>query len=187
MKIWTAVLKWVIRIVSILILFLALIVLAYQLFPTTGPRFIVTASIPVGLYWAEPVQVQTLQRGDTVCFSYRTPGWASGRHYFDEGSLLCKFVQALPGDRVIRVGDELILHDGQAHIQVLSRFSTWDSRGRMLPAALEPHESLDLQSGSFWLGSTALRGLDSRYLGQISAGDIRLKITPVLLLHDYIG
>lgn len=167
-------------------LLIALFVVMYQIFPSTGPRFIVTASIPVGLYWAEPVQPEALQRGDTVCFTYRAPSWASGRHYFDQGSLLCKFVQALPGERVIRVGDDLLLHDGQAHIQALSRFSTWDSQGRVLQAALEPHQSIELPAGSFWLGSTAARGLDSRYLGQISAGDIRLKITPVLILNDFL-
>ncbi len=163
---------------------LACFIGAYHLFPDQGPRFIVSASIPMGLYWAEPVQISTLKPGDAVCFEYAAPAWASPRKYFANGSLLCKFVQGLPGDRIVRITDDVYAQDMTSGLRLLGRMSATDSKGRALLAVLDDRGSLTLRADEFWLGSTAARGFDSRYLGRISAGDIRLKLNPLLLLND---
>jgi Type IV secretory pathway, protease TraF len=136
-------------------------------------------SLPVGFYWFTPTR-QPLQYEDKVCFEYTAPDWAKARHYFPEGSLLCKKVLGLPGDRIVREGD-LVRLCNDLHCRDVGRVVTQDSAGRPVPA-IELPETIPV--GYTFLGvPEAKMSFDSRYLGLISINDIQRTIHPLWVVE----
>lgn len=135
-----------------------------------------TASLPIGLYWHEKAD-GVPKYGDLVCFPYKAPEWAVARHYFVEGTLLCKRVMGLPGDVLTRDGQllEVCRRDGRCF--GLGRIRTQDSNGRPVPDVPLPSV---IPEGYAYLGiPEKKRSFDSRYLGLISIDDIKRTIHPL--------
>lgn len=159
----------------------ALALLAYKLFVPFELAYNTTASIPRGLYLARDVQVQDLKRGDTVCFAYQPPTWATERNYFERGRRLCKYMLGLPGDG-LEVGEGAVRVKAPSGEVIQMALAQADSKGRPLPDDA-------LVSGEVPIGHVLAlapayaNSLDSRYLGPVPVNKLTHQIWPIWL-HD---
>lgn len=138
-----------------------------------------TASVPLGLYLAEEVTGDELQRGDLGCFAYQAPSWAKDRKYFPDGFKLCKPVAAVAGDTYALLNGKLMVrHQATGRELVAGEMAKADSAGRALP-----QNALDaavLQPGQMLLVAGAhANSLDSRYLGVIATAQVKLRLYPL--------
>jgi type IV secretory pathway protease TraF len=143
-----------------------------------GLAYVGTPSIPKGLYLANRYSLAP-KVGEYVCISGASlPEWARQRHYLPAGMPLCKQVAALSGGQVVRSG----VHQQACDVSgtcVSSTLRPVDSQGRSLAPAFPEGRSV-IAADSVYLYSPHPRGLDSRYLGQVSASAITLRLTPLL-------
>jgi len=133
-------------------------------------------SLPRGIYWHRPV-ARPLHRGQLVCFPFVAPEWVKTRRYFPEGTLLCKSVLGLPGDRIVRSGSETTICEIDSCLSAGASLAH-DSQGRPLP-------ELDLPSiippGRLFLSSTRVpNSFDSRYLGLIAESALVHETHPLI-------
>lgn len=134
-----------------------------------------SASAPIGLYGVLPVE--RLERGDLVIVR---PGASltallAERGYLPRGVPLIKPVAALPGQRVCRQG-EAILIDGA----VVARARAVDRRGRRLPVW---RGCQTITSGElFLLNPRREDSLDGRYFGALPATAVVGRARPLWLV-----
>lgn len=133
-------------------------------------------SLPRGFYWHRPVELP-LHRGQLVCFRYVAPESVKTRHYFPEGTLICKSVLGLPGDHIVRSGLETKICIANSCVSAGTSL-THDSQGRPLPALEFPDV---VPAGSLFLSSTRVpNSFDSRYLGLIAQSALVRETHPFL-------
>jgi len=142
-------------------------------------RWNITASLPEGLYLASEYRGQDLQRHEIACFAYEPPAWAASRRYYEPGFVLCKYVLAVPGDRIEIAGRTVSANERGRPARWLGDFVETDSRGRPVKPAVR--ERFVLQPSQYWLGSTRHSySFDSRYLGPIARERVLFTLTPLL-------
>jgi conjugative transfer signal peptidase TraF len=120
-------------------------------------------SVPLGLYRINPGPVR---RGDLVLIRL-TPDaaeLAAQRNYLPKSAYLFKFVSAVAGDQVCRLGDRIFVRGVLA-----ARALTRDSLGRPMPSWQGCRR---LASGDLFLLADNQQSFDSRYFGVVSASDV---------------
>jgi conjugative transfer signal peptidase TraF len=128
------------------------------------PWFVWNASpsIPLGLYRLDPGPVR---RRDLVLL--RLPSdvakLAAQRNYLPKSTYLIKFVLAVTGDQVCRLGDRIFVR-GVLATRALAR----DSLGRPMPSWQGCRQ---LASGDLFLLADNQQSFDSRYFGVVSGSD----------------
>lgn len=140
------------------------------------PRLVwnASASVPVGLYAAQPVK--QLGRGDLV--AVHAPGRLAAlmaeRHYLPRGVPMLKHVGALPGQTICRSGRAISI-DGSHAADALAR----DSMGRSLPVWSGCHT---LRPGEiFLLNPASQQSFDGRYFGPLAAASAFAQLRPLWL------
>ncbi|MCC5989360.1 MAG: S26 family signal peptidase [Pararhodobacter sp.] len=131
-----------------------------------------TASVPVGLYWLEPVDRVAI--GDLV--AVQPPEglvhFLAERGYLPQGVPLLKHVVALPGAEVCRDGAVIRING-----QVLGLAAARDRLGRALPDWQGCHQ---LAVGEVFLMNPAVPdSLDGRYFGPLPLGAITARLQPI--------
>jgi conjugative transfer signal peptidase TraF len=120
-------------------------------------------SVPIGLY---RIDLGPVRRGDLVLI--RLPPdvaeLAARRNYLPKSTYLIKFVSAVAGDQVCRLGDRIFVHGALA-----ARALTNDSLGRPMPSW---QGCWRLASGDLFLLADNQQSFDSRYFGVVSARDV---------------
>jgi len=143
----------------------------------TPPRLVWNASgsVPPGLYRIAPGPVG---RGDLVLI--RLPPniaeLADRRGYLPKSAYLIKFVSAVGGERVCRVGDRVVAR-GTIVVRALRR----DSRGRRMPAW---HGCRRLAPGHLFVLGDDPHSFDSRYFGAVSASNIVGRAVPIWAVRE---
>ena len=139
-----------------------------------APRLVwnATASAPPRLYWVEPNQPAA--RGDLVLArlpeTVRT--LAAERSYLPATVPAVKRVEAMAGDRICGVGDEITVDD-----RVAARRLPADGRGRPLPAWQGCHVLLGNEV--FLLMEGVPDSFDGRYFGPIETRQIIGRLVPL--------
>lgn len=131
-----------------------------------------TPSVPVGLYWLQPVDRVAI--GDLVAVSppERLARFLAARGYLPQGVPLLKHVVALPGAEVCRDGS-LIRINGH----VLGLAQARDRLGRDLPHWQGCHR---LAAGEVFLMNPAVPdSLDGRYFGPLPLSAITARLQPI--------
>ena len=120
-------------------------------------------SVPLGLYRINPGPVR---RSDLVLI--RLPPdvaeLAARRNYLPRSAYLIKFVSAVAGDPVCRLGDRILVRGVFA-----ARALTRDSLGRPMPSWQGCRR---LASGDLFLLADNQQSFDSRYFGVVSASEV---------------
>lgn len=138
-----------------------------------------TQSLPRGLYLASAYRGDPLELGEIACFRYVAPQWAVERVYFSAGYPLCKYVLALPGERIEVTGSTVAANAAGRPARWLGDFVSHDARGLPVPRAVSG--SLVLGAEQYWLGSLwHSRSFDSRYLGPIERSRIVFTLRPLV-------
>lgn len=131
-----------------------------------------TASAPVGLYRAEPVD--RIDVADLVAVDppEALAGFLAERGYLPRGVPLIKRVLALPGTTVCRHGGTIIAYDS-----AYGDARTHDSRGRPLPV----WQGCRLIGGGelFLMNWDAADSLDGRYFGPLPSTSVVARLVPV--------
>lgn len=143
-----------------------------------GLNWNITPSIPKGLYFSIKYKGQALEKGDFVCFLYKSPSWAENRKYLNENFQLCKKIEGVAGDTLIysKEKKEIAINDSKTYLQ------DKDTRGRPLPLDTFPEGAMVIDPGMFFLkGVDDPRSLDSRYLGLINQREIVKIIVPLIV------
>ena len=138
------------------------------------PRLIwnASASVPVGLYFAQPVG--RLETGDLVAVAppKALANFLAKREYLARGLPLIKHVLALPGTGVCRKG-EMIFVGGKPYGQARER----DRLGRTLPRW---RGCRGLGEGEiFLMNPDAPDSFDGRYFGPLPVSAITARLTPI--------
>jgi conjugative transfer signal peptidase TraF len=117
-------------------------------------------SVPLGLYRIDPGPVR---RGDLVLIRLASDvaELAVKRHYLPKSTYLIKFVSAVAGEQVCRLGDRIFVGGVLA-----ARALTRDSLGRPMPVWQGCRR---IPSGDLFLLADDQQSFDSRYLGVVSA------------------
>jgi conjugative transfer signal peptidase TraF len=142
-----------------------------------APRLVwnASASVPVGLYRIEPGPVR---RGDVVLI--RLPPdiaeLAHQRGYLPKSAYLIKFVFAVAGDQVCRLGAYLLVRG-----VLVARASPRDRVGRRMPVW---HGCRRLASGDLFVLANCQQSFDGRYFGALS---VRAVIGRAVLLWSARG
>ena len=127
-------------------------------------------SVPLGLYRIDPGPVR---RSDLVLI--RLPPdvaeLAARRNYLPKSTYLIKFVLAVAGDQVCRLGDRIFVRGVLA-----ARALTRDSLGRPMPSWQGCRQ---LASGDLFLLADNQQSFDSRYFGVVSASDVVGRAVPL--------
>jgi conjugative transfer signal peptidase TraF len=127
-------------------------------------------SVPLGLYRIDPGPVR---RSDLVLI--RLPAdvveLADRRNYLPKSTYLIKFVSAVAGDQVCRLGDRIFVRGVLA-----ARALTRDSLGRPMPSWQGCRQ---LASGDLFLLAGDQQSFDSRYFGVVSARDVVGRAVPL--------
>ena len=127
-------------------------------------------SVPLGLYRIDPGPVR---RSDLVLI--RLPPdvaeLAARRNYLPKSAYLIKFVLAVAGDQVCRLGDRIFVRGVLA-----ARALTRDSLGRPMPSWQGCRR---LASGDLFLLADNQQSFDSRYFGVVSASDVVGRAVPL--------
>ena len=151
------------------------VVLAFAVFMASGLRFVLTPSVPLGLYKTRPYQGQSLSVGQYVCVQTRGANAPEGlRRAFADGTLpadwrnrdLLKRVVAGAGS-VVEYANDAVTVDGAALPS--SRHLDKDRDGRALPT---PPYPVVLGEAQVWVSSEHPRGFDSRYFGPVEKSAI---------------
>lgn len=174
-----------------------------------SPVFVLTESIPRGVYWksdAPPV----VERGRYVSWHFSpTQPWLRERYSHSEiGKHHAKQVGAVAGDMIVRDKDggyhechARATADLASQIPTNSRFAglpgmdcvslgaplAVDSKGRPMTGWLEAQggrTSYTLAPGEVWLHGPHARSLDSRYYGPVPATKLLANLKPLWLLPD---
>jgi conjugative transfer signal peptidase TraF len=154
---------------------LALILMADAFFPV-GISINHSKSLPRGIYWHAPIST-AFHRGQLVCFPYVAPEWAKPRNYFPQGSLLCKAVLGLPGDKIVMDGRDVSVCE-DSHCYAGGRILSEDPKHRAVP--LTPFPAV-IPQGELFLSATRVpNSFDSRYLGLLAGSEIVREIHPLL-------
>ena len=136
------------------------------------PWFVWNASpsVPPGLY---RIALGPVRRGDFVLV--RLPPDAAElahrRNYLPKSTYLIKFVSAVAGDQVCRLGDRIFVR-GVLAARALAR----DSLGRPMPSWQGCRQ---LASGELFLLANNQQSFDSRYFGVVSARDVVGRVVPL--------
>jgi conjugative transfer signal peptidase TraF len=129
--------------------------------PAKTPRLVWNASpsVPPGLYRFE---LSPVRRGDLVLIRLRphVAELAHQRGYLPKSAYLIKFVVAVAGDRVCRLGDRLLVR-GVFAARALPR----DRLGRRMPVW---HGCRRLAPGDLFILADNTQSFDSRYFGVVS-------------------
>jgi conjugative transfer signal peptidase TraF len=127
-------------------------------------------SVPLGLYRIDPSPVR---RSDLVLI--RLPSdvaeLAARRNYLPKSTYLIKFVLAVAGDQICRLGDRVFVRGVLA-----ARAHTRDSLGRPMPSWQGCRR---LASGELFLLADNQQSFDSRYFGVVSASDVVGRAVPL--------
>ena len=120
-------------------------------------------SVPLGLYRIEPGPVR---RSDLVLIrlSPDIAELAARRNYLPKSAYLIKFVLAVAGDRVCRLGDRIFVRGVLA-----ARALTRDSLGQPMPSWQGCRR---LAYGDLFLLADNQQSFDSRYFGVVAASDV---------------
>ena len=120
-------------------------------------------SVPLGLF---RIDLAPVRRSDLVLI--RLPPdvaeLAARRNYLPRSAYLIKFVLAVAGDQVCRLGDRILVRGVFA-----ARALTRDGLGRPMPRWQGCRQ---LASGDLFLLADNQRSFDSRYFGVVSARDV---------------
>jgi conjugative transfer signal peptidase TraF len=154
---------------------LALILIA-DAFSPVGISINHSKSLPRGIYWNTPIPT-AFQRGQLVCFPYVAPQWAKSSNYFLRGTLLCKAVLGLPGDKIVMDGRNVsVCEDTRCY--AAGRVLSEDTLHRAVPL---PQYPAIIPQGELFLSATRVpNSFDSRYLGLIAETEIVREIHPLL-------
>ena len=127
-------------------------------------------SVPLGLY---RIDLGPVRRFDLVLI--RLPPdvaeLAARRNYLPKSTYLIKFVLAVAGDQVCRLGDRIFVR-GVLAARALAR----DSLGRPMPSWQGCRQ---LASGDLFLLADNQQSFDSRYFGVVSASDAVGRAVPL--------
>jgi len=115
----------------------------------------------------------SIQRGDYVAF--RTPDL---RPYYPAGSLFCKRVVGVPGDTILRDGQNFLLCNGESGRCRWFEARRTDSQGRPAPQFWPQTERIP--EGCYFVVGTHPRSFDSRYWGYVRRKAIVGKAMPIL-------
>ncbi|QFT34100.1 Peptidase S26 [Labrenzia sp. THAF82] len=139
-----------------------------------SPRLIwnASASVPIGLYAARPVEEIRVDDLVTVYPSDDLVRFLDKRGYVNPGTPLIKYVAALSGTTVCRKDNTIIVGT-----EVRGRAQKQDREGRALPTwqgcqVLGPGEV-------FFLNHARPDSLDSRYFGPLPVSTIAARLTPL--------
>jgi len=137
----------------------------------------VSASLPIGLYRAEPAS--KIAAGDIVLIAPPEPlaRLLARRHYVPHGLPLLKRVLALSGTAVCRLGDHIAV-DGVTYGRARQR----DRHGRRLPSWQGCRMLGDDEV--FVMNQDASDSLDGRYFGPLPASSIVARAVPLWTLED---
>lgn len=143
-----------------------------------GLTWVVTESIPTGIYGSSRYRGQSLKVGEGACFSRPAVPWAEGRPYAKGDTPMCKQVWGAPGDRVVqRAGDVQICRAGSC--TSAGRVLAADSRGLPLHRWQGEGTEYELRPGEYWMAGPSPRSFDSRYVGPIPSYLLIKTITPL--------
>jgi conjugative transfer signal peptidase TraF len=137
------------------------------------PRLVwnVTASVPIGLYWARPGTA--IRRGDLALVPVpdTVRSLAAARGYIPTGISLIKPVAAVAGDVVCAVGTTISING-----HLVAERQTSDSHGRVLPwwQGCGP-----LRSSEFLVLAPSRDSFDSRYFGPVNGQDVIARLVPL--------
>ncbi|PWK61997.1 S26 family signal peptidase [Roseicyclus mahoneyensis] len=134
-----------------------------------------TPSVPVGLYWLQPVDRVAI--GDLVAVRppERLARFLAARGYLRHGVPLLKHVVALPGAEVCRDGAAIRING-----QVLGLAQARDRLGRDLPHWQGCHR---LDVGEVFLMNPAVPdSFDGRYFGPLPLGALTARLQPIWTL-----
>lgn len=148
-----------------------LLILPTILKPTPRLLWNASASLPVGLYAAVPVDAIAI--GDLVAVQAPEPLQAlfAARGYLPDNVPLLKAVRALPGTTVCRRGVNITVngqHAGSARLA--------DRQGRQLPQWQGCHV---LQPDELFLMNDAPDSLDGRYFGPLARSAVVARLVPL--------
>lgn len=148
-------------------------------FAPAGLMVVHTNSIPVGLYWrTDRAPGSPLARESRACYEYVAPPWARGRAYFPEGGFICKYVGAVPGDRIVITGDSLKLCSPAGACREGGHFVDKDHLNRPVVRAELPET---VPSAHYYMSGTEnTRSYDSRYQGLIPDSRLKRTLTPLV-------
>lgn len=153
---------------------LAVLAMALSAVLPHRPRLVynATSSVPVGLYWVDPIQV--IKRGDTLLV--RTPdvvrGLADRRHYLPRTVPMIKIVAAVDGDVVCASGDAVWINGRK----VAGRLRA-DFQGRPMPRWAGCHHLIG--NDIFLLNARVRDSFDGRYFGVVDRGLVLGKVRPL--------
>lgn len=151
----------------------SLTLLAGQVLTDYSPwrlTFNVTPSIPLGIYATKlRTPGSALAMGQIACFKYEAPGPLAQRHYFKEGTTLCKPVAAVAGMLAYQENAHLYIVDPIAQTtKKVTAVAQKDKAGRPVPAYFDTTPR-PVPDGSYLLVAPAKpNSFDSRYLGPIA-------------------
>lgn len=150
---------------------------------TWKPRLIwnVSASVPVGLYFAQPIS--RLDVGDLVAVTppVKLAGFLAKREYLPRGVPLIKHVLALPGTEVCRKGATIFV-GGKPYGQARER----DRLGRSLP---HWQGCRGFGGGEIFLMNPDVPdSFDGRYFGPLPVASVTATLTPLWTEeHAHLG
>jgi conjugative transfer signal peptidase TraF len=131
-----------------------------------------TPSVPVGLYWLQPVDRVAIDDLVAVRPPEGLARFLAARGYLPQGVPLLKHVVALPGAEVCRDGAVIRING-----QVLGRAQARDRLGRELPHWQGCHR---LGVGEVFLMNPAVPdSLDGRYFGPLPLSAITARLRPI--------
>ena len=130
----------------------------------------VSPSVPPGLY---RIELGPFRRGDLVLIRLASDvaELAAKRHYLPKSTYLIKFVSAVAGDQVCRLGDRIFV-GGVLAARALAR----DGLGRPMPSWQGCRQ---LASGDLFLLADDQQSFDSRYFGVVSVRDVVGRAVPL--------
>ena len=157
--------------------YVALGALVIPAFVPPAPRLIwnASASVPVGLYAARPVD--TLKRGDLVAATPPEPlaRMMAERRYLPLRTPMLKHVAAMRGQRICRMGLDFLV--------VGERFASARSRDRIgRPMPVWQGCRILAADEVLLLNPAAEASFDGRYFGPVSTRSIRAVLTPLWLV-----
>ena len=122
-----------------------------------------TNSAPIGLYWLSDGPL-TLNRWAVVSADSADALWAQQRGYIGQDWPLIKRVRGLPGDRICRENDSILIND-----MIVAEALRADSFGRELPVWAG---CFMLREDEVFLLNEHPNSLDGRYFGVTRLSDI---------------
>lgn len=162
--------------------------------------FVVTDSIPRGVYWQDPRPFE-VQRHQYVTFNFTPPQpWIAERYAREADSRRhTKTIGAVAGDLIVADAEQnyfacvkLDPRDVTAPIPSASavtragmqcssigRPSAFDSANRPMTGWLAADAEYELKAGEVWIYGPNIRSLDSRYYGPLPMTNIQAHATPI--------